>query len=826
MLSRKLLWLCLAVFQAAVASAQLSPADLYQQLAASGLDDKSAIAVRNASIDREDLHISLHEGTLAFVKAVDGKVTGAVFAGEGEVLVIPPIAAERQSMALFTGGAVLNERFRLAYLRFDDPQVAETLRRAAKPSAEAEEAFAEKYAGLAGSLSSLDALALTRNLSAQPHRPGYLHGRFVGQKLGTFDMLFDASQPEQLVVLQVKHIEQAAFADIWSAFCLRSMRTPNGACKTPERPASISAYHIDTTVSPPRSISTQASLRLAFHRDGERVLLFQLASELNVESVTTNGKPLPVLPPVREGDVVGVVLPGPSVAGQQMELVFRYSGPVLSDAGGGLVYMRERGRWYPTLGLEMSDYDLAFRHPAAWRLLATGKKIEDKTQAEVKQSRWKSERPLPFAGFSLGQYIDAKVVETDGLPRIVTYASRSVEAALQTPQASAMMEPLPLPTWQRRPRPRIPILPPPPPPTIDPSKNAGAVAEQAARTVSFLQSKIGKFPYSSLNITQIPGTDSQGFPGLIYLSSYVFLTPDQRWRGRIPDKDAVINILYNRVMAAHETAHQWWGDAVTWSGYRDQWLSEAISNYLAVMQLEDDAPDYFAAMLDYYRERLLADQKPSHLPLRDAGAVTLGIRLNSSRFPSAYEGIAYGRGTWMMHMLRQMLRDASVHPVSAVRSKGVKARSSRPAQLKDPDELYFSVLRALQQDFAGKAMTTADLQGAFEKVLPRELHFDGNRSLEWFFDGWVNGVAVPDIRLESVRIRPRAGKLIASFTIEQEECPESLVTSVPIYGESKNGERTFLRRVFADGRSTDLSLEVPAGTSKLLLDPFRTVLRK
>ncbi len=42
----------------------------------------------------------------------------------------------------------------------------------------------------------------------------------------------------------------------------------------------------------------------------------------------------------------------------------------------------------------------------------------------------------------------------------------------------------------------------------------------------------------------------------------------------------------------------------------------------------------------------------------DAGPVTLGFRLSSSQFPSAYEPVCYGRGTWLLHMLRTMMRDA------------------------------------------------------------------------------------------------------------------------------------------------------------------------
>src|SRR5206468_1692471 len=34
---------------------------------------------------------------------------------------------------------------------------------------------------------------------------------------------------------------------------------------------------------------------------------------------------------------------------------------------------------------------------------------------------------------------------------------------------------------------------------------------------------------------------------------------------------------------AHETAHQWWGQAVGWCNYHEQWLSEGFAQYFAVL---------------------------------------------------------------------------------------------------------------------------------------------------------------------------------------------------------------------------------------------------
>ena len=84
--------------------------------------------------------------------------------------------------------------------------------------------------------------------------------------------------------------------------------------------------------------------------------------------------------------------------------------------------------------------------------------------------------------------------------------------------------------------------------------------------------------------------------------------------------------------------------------------------------------------------------------------------------------------------------------------------------------------------------------------------------------------AVPRIELAKVRFS-KGPKRSVSFTIEQSECPKTLITSIPIYVERESGPPVFLARVFADGLESEITLAVPADAKKLLLDPYRTVLR-
>jgi len=332
------------------------------------------------------------------------------------------------------------------------------------------------------------------------------------------------------------------------------------------------------------------------------------------------------------------------------------------------------------------------------------------------------------------------------------------------------------------------------------------VSNEASKALEFYSQNFGPYPYSRLMLTQIPGSTSQGWPGLIFLSSYAFLNPSELEQL----EHNPVERLEIQQLIAHETAHQWWGDLVTFTGYRDQWVMEALANYSSMMLLESKNPLQFRKLMQKYRDQLLLKGTQDE-PLMDAGPVTLGLRLSSSKFPNAYEAISYGRGTWMFHMLRTMLRDA-------------EPASSRQ-RTKASDELFLRALRELRKQYEGRPVTTTQLLAVFEAQLPKPLWYEGRKSLDWFFDSWLSGTAVPSFELHDVKITEKAGAAWVTGTIIQDDAPESLVTSIPVYAVV-GSKPVFLRRVFADGKDTSFRFSAPAGTRKILLDPEQTLLSR
>jgi len=820
----------------------ISAETLYLQLRSVGLDKSRVYRIRETSFDRAAFHITLDDGTIAFTEDVAGHITGAFFEGDGEVLLVPPDKAERATMAMFTGAAILEERFVTAYFRFNDETFAE-LQPSLRPADDSSE-FLSQWNETAHNLAQSDALRLLLSFSqflpvaGQPSGAGnnaisnedrFLHARLQGRRLGTFDLYYDAAATEQIWAGQLRTVEGTGYFDVWTAFALNRaaqrpqvVNTVTGEVGGADA-ISCSSYQIKTEVKPPTRLDVQASLQMEVRQGGQRALLFELSRFLQIKQVEADGHPLEFIQNQalegtqlarRGNDLVALVFSQPLQTGQRIELHFVYGGEVLSEAGGGLLYVGARGIWYPNRGLAMSKFDLEFRYPENWTLVATGKRVDSTpagspgrggssaTLSPGEQvSRWISGRPIPVAGFNLGKY--ARAVAQSGSVTVETYAASAMERAF--PKNEVEIDPGPIPRRGLRTVP-VQVLAPPP----SPSRNAQAVADSSARALQFFGSLFGPYPYSSLAVTQMPGVVSQGWPGLIFLSSYAFLTPAEKSQQHM---SPVTKTLSEQVIA-HETAHQWWGDAVLWSGYRDQWMMEALANYSSLMLLQSEDPLLFRAVMAKYREDLLEKNKEG-LPLMNAGPVTFGARLSCSHFPAGYEAISYGRGTWLFHMLRSMMRDAETTPGS--RRTGADEPKS--------EESFIRALRTVRERYEGKSITTRELLRVFEEQLPPSLWYEGKKSLDWFYQGWINGTAIPKLELQAVKYTDKAGSTAISGTILQKNVTNELVTSVPVYA-AVGGKALLIGRIFADGPESQFHLTAPSGTRKIILDPNQTLLTR
>jgi Peptidase family M1 domain len=777
---------------------------LYRDLLNPSFDVNDVYQVRDVSILLEDLHISISDGTLAFMRSVNGHVTGAVFEGVGEVLLVPPNRAERTSLALFTDSAVLEQRFQSAYLRFSDDKVIEALRAGLRGHPDDAQEFVTRWQEPVMQLARADSLLILQSMtSTREAAARFLHMRMGGTAAGIIDVFFDTNTAEQISVAQATVTSNASFFDIWTSFPMRSVREAAGEVDPATRANfEMSDYVLRVKVQPPTDLTADAEFTLTPHHSGQRTVVLEFSRYLKLGEVRVNGQPAEFIQNeaisgsdlARRGDdLIGVVLPTPLVKDRPVKLSFKYSGPVMFSAGNELLYVGARGTWYPNVGPSFSNFDMTFECPSDWQVVGTGKQISSALAGGKRITHFVTEKQIGRAGFNLGKFVAA--TSASGPVDIHAYGARTVEQSIAGPEARAGKKP-------------------------DPTRATQQIADQAADTVKFLSAELAPFPYSNLEITQLPGMLSQSWPGLIYLSSTAFLSSDER--RALGVRDPYVELLLSRLMLSHETAHQWWGDAVDWVSYRDEWIVEALANYSALVMLEKQHPGDMKTALNYYRGELLRETKNGIIA--DAGPVTLGRRLTSSKFPDAYERVLYGRGTWLIHMLRTMLHETMLHEAMLHETTLHESGGS------NSDAVFFAALKGLLAGAPNHKVSTLDLQRAFEQVMPASLGYEGKKSLDWFFDSWVNGDSIPQFSLDAVHITPgtgkQAGKLKVTGTIAEAHAAKDMVTAVPLYAVDGAGKSHFLAFVFADDARTEFSLTAPADTKQVLLDPEETLLRR
>src|SRR6266849_3567501 len=444
---------------------------LYARIRSVGLDPQRVYHVRDASIDRLNLHLDLDDGALAFTEDICGRITGAFFEGEGEIRLRPPSRVERGSLTLFTGGAILEEQFTSGYLRFNDDTAA-VLQPFLSPSPESAE-FIKEWDDTSRMLAEFDALRLLLDFShflpaeglskgrpplREPDRkfPPLLHAHLLGKQLGGFEVFWDAAGAEPLWAGQPRMKDGIPFFDIWTSFAPTG--TGGAGAASPVPGVSITSFRIRASVQPPTMLRASTEVNVRIRSGGERTLLFELSRYLKVDAVETDGRPVDFLQNQalegthlqRKGnDLVAVVLPAPLVPGQELKLRFSYAGEVLSEAGNGLLYVGERGTWYPNFGLSPARFEMEFHYPANWTLVATGKQVSpagadeaetNEQAAGEKVSRWTSERPIPVAGFNLGKYVRAEAKAGNIL--VEAYGTKGVEKSFPKAPAELRLDPV------------------------------------------------------------------------------------------------------------------------------------------------------------------------------------------------------------------------------------------------------------------------------------------------------------------------------------------------------------------------------------------------
>jgi Peptidase family M1 domain len=795
-----------------LAAAEVWPAEktareVYDQLNALRVDHATLYDIDPANrieLRRGDAQLSFELGKLAFLQLFEGRITGAVFSGRGHILAAPRDPVEKQQMAHFLGAPILDQDFTSACLRFTDDTAADLLRqlRAAQVSPQQDSAFAARWDPVLATLNTGQSLRVLFDSLSQTPAP-YFFGAIGGVATGPFDLVLDPLRRESLLLGQPKKNAGRTFYDVWASYNAPGIATPQVSFRALH-------YSIDTSILANNSLEAKTEVSFRAETGGERLLSLQLSHMLNVDEVSgEHGEALIFFQnegmtlrerSTRGNDFLYVVLPSPPARGAEFTLRFRYRGNVIEDAGNAVLYVGARESWYPHFGdaADFADYELTMHWPRRLRLVATGAKLDEREDGEFRAGRWRTERPASVAGFNLGDYAFASL--TAGNHSVEVYANRMLEQALNNRLGSSGFDvprmPSPMgPEGQRGSNmmPAIPVAPSP----ADALKQLGRDIDSSIR---LYENYSGPFPFQKLGVSQIPGTFGQGWPGLLYISTFSFLPPAAQQRAGLTQSGQE---HFTELVPFHEVAHQWWGNVVGWSSYRDQWIDEAIANYLALLfaDCQRNANHSLRVWLTRYRQRLVEKPPDGEQPASEIGALDLGTRLTSSKSPEGFEQVIYSKGSWVIHMLREMLRQPGA---------------------KDPDARFVALLRTLASKYAYRALSSADLQREIEAVMTPSMDLEGGRSMEWFFEDWVRGTGVPHYHVE-FSVRHSEKGFLVSGKLFQSGVPRSFIAPVPLYA-SVGGHPTELGVVIAAGPETGFRFTTPAAPAKISVDPRMTLL--
>jgi len=768
-----------------------SAADLGDQVEHISLDANECYRVLDLNFAKEEVKIYLASGYLIFAKPIAGAHLGAIFvtsaeAGDADLLLMPPTRSERSSLAKFTNSPTMDEHFKAAAFIFTDGTGDQLLAQlqsnpAAKKSPDMGGLIVERWTSVLANLVASFETRVVYDVLSDRRDSGLFYMAVSGNKLDNFDVVYDPTAPDQILAGKLADRDNRTYFDTWTSFQARSFRTAAAIEKAaPLRGVryTLDDVRIESTIALDLTMLAVTRATLRFQGDKTRpesVVPFSLSPTMQISSASIDGHPVEIFD--RESmrsDLISnrqdrqfLLIPeSPLDPSVPHEVEIHHAGAVIRNAGNDVYYVGSRGTWYPRSGGDLATYDLTFRYPKTLTIAATGKLLEDRTDGDWRVTRLKTDTPVRFAGFNLGNF-QSVVVERNGYT-INLYANRRLESALAPKPA-----PLNIPQDELRSRhPADALASQADQP--DPAPRMESLTRDVIDTLNFMTEEFGPTPIRNLAITPIPGGFGQGFPGLVYLSTLAYLDPAQR-PSRLRERSEAT--FFSDLLEAHEVAHQWWGNMVVPVSYHDDWLIESLANYSALLLLErKKGSKALDTVLDDYRSHLLS-KTASGGSLESAGPIVWGYRLESSLAPDAWRTVTYEKGTWIIHMLRRRLGD----------------------------EKFLSLLRDICSHYPSIGTDQfRELASHYAPATP-------DPGLKIFFDNWVYGTGIPAVKLS---YSWRAMQL--SGTLTQRDVDTSFAAFVPVLVETGSKSNVYWLPTGADPASFSIPLKSPPTKVTLL----------
>ncbi len=462
---------------------------------------------------------------------------------------------------------------------------------------------------------------------------------------------------------------------------------------------------------------------------------------LAVDTVLVDGSPAPFR--YAEGKVL-IALPSSPGVGDTIRVRVDYHG----QPADGLIICRNvhgersafaddwpnRARfWFPSIDhpSDKATAEIEVVAPKAWQVVANGAPEPPEAAAPLPAgwaadttthtvARWATRVPIPTYTMVLGA---------------THFLVRPVPGPAPT---GASGGPVPITTW------------------LYPQDSAEARSfRRANEIVAFYEGLIAPFPYEKLAHVE----SSTRFGGMENAGAIFY---DEKALAQGADIEETV---------AHETAHQWFGDAVTEADWHHLWLSEGFATYFSALFFEHaNGEARFRRIMQRSKAGYLHSEDTARAVI-DPAEQNLFALLNRNN---------YDKGAWVLHMLRGLLGDTA----------------------------FFDGLRRYYRAHAPGNALTADLQHALEEASGQEL--------EWFFHQWLEEPGFPRIQ---VAWRWLGAERAAEVTVRQVQSAAWPTFRFPLTLELATARGPLRREITVSRREETFRLPLPETPTAVTADP-------
>ena len=754
------------------------------------LDPARQFAAKDLTITSIDFSLSLPKGR-AYVAETDAGVTALVLVGKGTMRFSPAPAAERRQVRIFAGQETLETAFNAALVRLNPGEYAERVssgaltadERVDPESMRTAQSFFDAQIGLSFAIAT--DLSPRANWSLTPS-----YGDFLADvrtaKQGTLTFARSSGEAEDITLFDRRRRKNIAL------YASPQKLETRGRFYNEDDLADydVLSYDVDAAFTPERTwIEGRTTITAKVRAPSLGTLTLRLADPLNVQTIASAQLGRLLFFRVVGQNSIIVSLPARVYRDQQFSLTVAYSGRLDSQAldreavevsADQQEFVNEfpvaqpeprfiysnRTYWYPQG--QVTDYAVAklrITLPETLGCVGSGELVDvrpisvqtDRGEVRRRVFTFEARRPVRYLACVISRFVPAQAMDVKLTTGSMDSSARSARAAGSVSMPGDVL--------------RLGVA-------SNPRQDSKGrdFQDRAANVIQFYSSIVGDTPYPSFTLavteSDLPGGHSPAYFAVLSQPT-VFTTVT--WRN-----DPVNFEGFPSFFLAHEVAHQWWGQAVGWKNYHEQWLSEGFAQYFAALYAQRERGDEaFSSVLRQMRRWAMT--------YSDQGPISLGYRLGHIKSDGrVFRAVVYNKAAMVLDMLRRLVGDTS----------------------------FYRGMRRFYMESRFKKVGTDDVRKAFET--------ESGEDLNRFFDGWIMSADLPQVRVER-QILTTGPEIPALRLVFEQQQPELFDMVIPVAVRYTSGQ-TDTHEIRVRERRTEVTVPLRGQLKAVDPDPLKVTL--